>query len=181
MYEDLRDESLAALEDIGFHGYAIGGLSVGEPKEDMERVLAHTAPRLPVNKPRYLMGVGTPEDIVAGVAAGIDMFDCVMPTRNARNGWLFTRFGDIKIKNAIHKQDTRPLDPSCDCYTCTNFSRAYLHHLHRAGEILGSMLNTIHNLRYYQTLTAELRAAIAEGRFTAYLARFRSERATGTA
>ncbi|NMG28840.1 tRNA guanosine(34) transglycosylase Tgt [Aromatoleum evansii] len=180
MYEDLRDESLAALEDIGFHGYAIGGLSVGEPKEDMERILAHTAPRLPQHKPRYLMGVGTPEDIVAGVAAGIDMFDCVMPTRNARNGWLFTRFGDIKIKNAIHKQDTRPLDPSCDCYTCRNFSRAYLHHLHRAGEILGSMLNTIHNLRYYQVLTAELRAAIAAGEFDAYRGRFRSERSTGT-
>ncbi|NMG46386.1 tRNA guanosine(34) transglycosylase Tgt [Aromatoleum toluvorans] len=181
MYEDLRDESLAALEDIGFHGYAIGGLSVGEPKEDMERILAHTAPRLPQHKPRYLMGVGTPEDIVAGVAAGIDMFDCVMPTRNARNGWLFTRFGDIKIKNAVHKQDTRPLDPSCDCYTCRNFSRAYLHHLHRAGEILGSMLNTIHNLRYYQVLTAELRDAIAAGEFAAYLGRFRSERSTGTA
>ncbi|SIQ71228.1 tRNA-guanine transglycosylase [Aromatoleum tolulyticum] len=180
MYEDLRDESLAALEDIGFHGYAIGGLSVGEPKDDMERILAHTAPRLPQHKPRYLMGVGTPEDIVAGVTAGIDMFDCVMPTRNARNGWLFTRFGDIKIKNAIHKQDTRPLDPSCDCYTCRNFSRAYLHHLHRAGEILGSMLNTIHNLRYYQVLTAELRTAIDAGAFNAYLGRFRGERSTGT-
>jgi len=181
MFEDLRDESLAGLADIGFSGYAIGGLSVGEPKEDMARILAHTAPRLPADRPRYLMGVGTPEDIVAGVAAGIDMFDCVMPTRNARNGWLFTRYGDIKIKNASHKQDPRPLDPSCDCYACRNFSRAYLHHLHRAGEILGSMLNTIHNLRYYQTLTAELRAAIADGEFAAYLARFRSERATGTA
>ncbi|WP_332672869.1 tRNA guanosine(34) transglycosylase Tgt [Aromatoleum sp.] len=180
MFEDLRDESLAALADIGFSGYAIGGLSVGEPKEDMARILAHTAPRLPADKPRYLMGVGTPEDIVAGVAAGIDMFDCVMPTRNARNGWLFTRFGDIKIKNASHKQDTRPLDPSCDCYTCRNFSRSYLHHLHRAGEILGSMLNTIHNLRYYQTLTAELRAAIAAGEFAQYVTRFAAERATGT-
>ncbi|THF59201.1 tRNA guanosine(34) transglycosylase Tgt [Pseudothauera rhizosphaerae] len=181
MYEDLRDESLAALQDIGFHGYAIGGLSVGEPKEDMARILAHTAPRLPTDRPRYLMGVGTPEDIVAGVAAGIDMFDCVMPTRNARNGWLFTRYGDLKIKNAVHKADTRPLDPSCDCYTCRNFSRSYLHHLHRAGEILGSMLNTIHNLRYYQVLTAELREAIAAGRFEEYVARFRQERATGTA
>ena len=180
MYEDLRDESQAALEDIGFHGFAIGGLSVGEPKEDMARILAHTAPRLPQGKPRYLMGVGTPEDIVEGVAAGIDMFDCVMPTRNARNGWLFTRFGDIKIKNATHKADTRPLDPSCDCYTCRNFSRAYLHHLHRTGEILGSMLNTVHNLRYYQTLTSELREAIAAGTFAAYVQRFRSERATGT-
>ena len=181
MYEDLRDESLGVLEDIGFDGFAIGGLSVGEPKEDMARILAHTAPRLPAHKPRYLMGVGTPEDIVAGVAAGIDMFDCVMPTRNARNGWLFTRYGDIKIKNAVHKGDTRPLDPSCDCYTCRHFSRAYLHHLHRTAEILGSMLNTIHNLRYYQTLTAELRTAIAAGGFAAYLARFRAERATGTA
>jgi len=179
MYEDLRDESQAALEDIGFHGFAIGGLSVGEPKDDMARILAHTAPRLPQGKPRYLMGVGTPEDIVAGVAAGIDMFDCVMPTRNARNGWLFTRYGDIKIKNAVHKADTRPLDPSCDCYTCRNFSRAYLHHLHRSDEILGSMLNTVHNLRYYQTLTAELRTAIAAGRFAAYVQRFRNERATG--
>ena len=133
------------------------------------RILAHTAPRLPQGKPRYLMGVGTPGDIVAGVAAGIDMFDCVMPTRNARNGWLFTRYGDIKIKNAVHKADTRPLDPSCDCYTCRNFSRAYLHHLHRTGEILGSMLNTVHNLRYYQTLTAELRAAIAAGEFAPYV------------
>jgi queuine tRNA-ribosyltransferase len=180
MYEDLRDESLGVLEDIGFDGFAIGGLSVGEPKEDMARILAHTAPRLPGHKPRYLMGVGTPEDIVAGVAAGIDMFDCVMPTRNARNGWLFTRYGDIKIKNAVHKADTRPLDASCDCYTCRHFNRAYLHHLHRTGEILGSMLNTIHNLRYYQTLTAELRAAIAAGSFADYVARFRAERATGT-
>ncbi len=181
MYEDLRDESLAGLLDIGFSGYAIGGLSVGESKEDMARILGHVAPRLPAERPRYLMGVGTPEDIVAGVAAGIDMFDCVMPTRNARNGWLFTRYGDLKIKNAVHKQDTRPLDPSCDCYTCRNFSRAYLHHLHRAGEILGSMLNTIHNLHYYQVLTGELREAIAAGRFQEYLARFRTERATGTA
>jgi queuine tRNA-ribosyltransferase len=180
MYEDLRDESQAALEEIGFHGFAIGGLSVGEPKEDMARILAHTAPRLPRGKPRYLMGVGTPEDIVEGVAAGIDMFDCVMPTRNARNGWLFTRYGDIKIKNAVHKADTRPLDASCDCYTCRNFSRAYLHHLHRTGEILGSMLNTVHNLRYYQTLTSELREAIAAGTFAVYVQRFRSERATGT-
>ncbi|MFN3987955.1 MAG: tRNA guanosine(34) transglycosylase Tgt [Rhodocyclaceae bacterium] len=179
MYEDLRNESLDALSEIGFSGFAIGGLSVGEPKDDMARILAHTAPRLPGDKPRYLMGVGTPEDIVDGVAAGIDMFDCVMPTRNARNGWLFTRYGDIKIKNAIHKQDTRPLDESCDCYTCRNFSRAYLHHLHKTNEILGSMLNTIHNLRYYQTLTAELREAIAEGRFEAYRARFSAERSRG--
>ena len=181
MFEDLREESLAGLDEIGFPGFAIGGLSVGEPKEDMARILAHTTPRLPAEKPRYLMGVGTPEDIVAGVAAGVDMFDCVMPTRNARNGWLFTRYGDLRIKNAIHKQDTRPLDPSCDCYTCRNFTRAYLHHLHRTNEILGSMLNTIHNLRYYQTLTGEIREAIANGRFDAFRQRFADDRAIGTA
>ena len=179
MYEDLRDESLAALQDISFDGYAIGGLSVGEPKDDMERILAHTAPRLPGHKPRYLMGVGTPEDIVAGVAAGIDLFDCVMPTRNARNGWLFTRYGNLKIKNAVHKNDVRPLDPSCDCYTCCNFSRAYLHHLHRSDEILGSMLNTVHNLRYYQNLTAGLRTAIAEGSLSAWMQLFHDDRARG--
>ena len=181
MYEDLRDESLAGLTEIGFSGYAIGGLSVGEPKDDMARILAHTTPQLPSEAPRYLMGVGTPEDIVAGVAAGIDMFDCVMPTRNARNGWLFTRYGDLKIKNAIHKKDTRPLDPSCDCYTCRNFTRAYLHHLHKTNEILGSMLNTIHNLRYYQHLTAEIREAIAANRFAQFRARFAEERAIGAA
>jgi len=184
MFEDLRDESRTGLTGIGFAGYAIGGLSVGEPKEDMARILAHTTPRLPADKPRYLMGVGTPEDIVTGVAAGsvaagIDMFDCVMPTRNARNGWLFTRYGDIKIKNAVHKNDVRPLDARCDCYTCRNFSRAYLHHLHRSNEILGSMLNTIHNLRYYQVLMAELREAIAAGQFEAYRRRFAEERARG--
>jgi len=179
MFEDLRDASLAGLEDIGFDGYAIGGLSVGEPKEDMRRILAHTAPRLPRDKPRYLMGVGTPEDIVAAVGAGIDMFDCVMPTRNARNGWLFTRFGDIKIKNAVHKHDTGPLDPTCSCYTCTHFSRAYLHHLHRTNEILGSMLNTLHNLHYYQQLMRELRDAIAVGEFESTAARFHADRARG--
>lgn len=177
MYEDLRDESLAGLEAIGFPGYAIGGLSVGEPKEDMRRILAHTAPRLPADKPRYLMGVGTPEDLVASVTAGIDMFDCVMPTRNARNGWLFTRFGDVKIKNAFHKADTAPLDESCDCYTCRNFSRAYLHHLHRSGEILSSMLNTVHNLHYYQTLMRELREAIEQDDLTGYTTRFHADRA----
>ena len=177
MFETLRDESLAGLEAIGFDGYAIGGLSVGEPKQDMRRILRHTAPRLPVASPRYLMGVGTPEDIVASVAAGIDMFDCVMPTRNARNGWLFTRFGNIKIKNAAHRSDTGPLDPSCDCYTCRNFSRAYLHHLHRSGEMLGSMLNTIHNLRYYQTLMREIREAITAGSFAAFVRRFSEDRA----
>ena len=181
MYEELRDESLAGLAEVGFHGFAIGGLSVGEPKDEMRRILAHTAPRLPIDKPRYLMGVGTPEDIVAGVAEGIDMFDCVMPTRNARNGWLFTRFGDLKIKNAVHREDTRALDESCDCYTCRNFSRAYLHHLHRSGEILGSMLNTIHNLRYYQILTAEIREAIETDQFTAFVARFKAQRTSAAA
>ena len=177
MHEDLRDESLAGLTEIGFHGYAIGGLSVGEPKEDMQRVLTHTAPRLPMNQPRYLMGVGTPEDIVEAVSQGIDMFDCVMPTRNARNGWLFTRYGDIKIKNARHKDDTRPLDESCDCYACRHFTRSYLHHLHRTGEILGAMANTIHNLRYYHVLMAGIRAAIEAGEFTAFRARFKADRA----
>jgi queuine tRNA-ribosyltransferase len=137
MYEDLRDESLAGLTGIGFDGYAIGGLSVGEPKDDMQRILAHTAPRLPEATPRYLMGVGTPEDIVHRSPAGIDMFDCVMPTRNARNGWLFTRHGDIKLKNARYRDDTAPIDASCECHTCTHYTRAYLHHLHRCNEMLG--------------------------------------------
>ncbi len=176
MYEALRDESLAGLDELGFDGMAIGGLSVGEPKEDMVRILAHTAPRLPQHKPRYLMGVGTPEDLVDAVQAGIDMFDCVMPTRNARNGHLFTRFGDIRIKNAQYKNDLRPLDESCDCYTCRNFSRAYLHHLFRVGEILGAQLNTIHNLHYYQTLMRELRAAIAEGTLAQTVALFQRNR-----
>jgi queuine tRNA-ribosyltransferase len=179
MFEALRDESLAGLDAIGFDGMAIGGLSVGEPKEDFARILAHTAPRLPAHKPRYLMGVGTPEDIVFAVGQGIDMFDCVMPTRNARNGHLFTRFGDVRIKNAVHKDDTRPLDESCDCYCCRNFSRAYLHHLHRCNEILGARLNTIHNLHYYQVLMRELRAAIAAGDYAAYAARFAAERHQG--
>ncbi|SMC24325.1 queuine tRNA-ribosyltransferase [Andreprevotia lacus DSM 23236] len=179
MYEDLRDESLAGLNDIDFHGMAIGGLSVGEPKEDFARILAHTAPRLPEHKPRYLMGVGTPEDLVYGVSQGIDMFDCVMPTRNARNGMLFTRFGDIKIKNAKYKLDQRPLDESCECYACRNFSRAYLHHLFRAGEILGSQLNTIHNLHYYQVIMREMREAIEADRFTAHVVQFHADRARG--
>jgi queuine tRNA-ribosyltransferase len=180
MYESLRDESLAALMDIGFDGFAIGGLSVGEPREDMARILAHTAPRLPESRPRYLMGVGRPEDIIDAVAAGIDMFDCVMPTRHARNGWLFTRYGDIKIRNAAHKADPRPLDASCACYTCRNFSRAYLHHLDRAGEILGSMLNTVHNLHYYQRLMADIRAAINSGDFCGFTQHFRIERGKGS-
>ena len=180
MFEPLRDESLAALMDIGFDGFAIGGLSVGEPREDMARILAHTAPKLPEFKPRYLMGVGRPEDIVDAVAAGIDMFDCVMPTRNARNGWLFTRYGDLKIKNATHKADPRPLDPDCACYTCRNFSRAYLHHLHRAGEILGSILNTVHNLHYYQWLMDKIRAAVETDDFPGFAQRFHTERSKGT-
>lgn len=180
MFEDLRDESLAGLSELGFHGLAIGGLSVGEPKEDMMRVLEHVGPRLPADKPHYLMGVGTPEDLVAGVASGVDMFDCVMPTRNARNGWLFTRFGDVKIKNAAHRNDPRPLDESCACCTCRNFSRAYLHHLHRVGEILGARLNTIHNLYYYLQLMREIREAIEQHRFDAFRRQFAADRARGT-
>jgi queuine tRNA-ribosyltransferase len=179
MYERLRDESLAALEDINFPGLAIGGLSVGEPKEDMMRILEHVGPRLPENKPHYLMGVGTPEDLVAGVANGVDMFDCVMPTRNARNGWLFTRFGDLKIKNARYKDDTAPLDESCTCYCCKNFSRAYLHHLHRSKEILGARLNTIHNLHYYLNLMQEIRDAIDADKFHEFRLQFNSDRARG--
>jgi queuine tRNA-ribosyltransferase len=172
MYEDLRERSLTRLCDIGFDGYAIGGLSVGEPKDDMQRVLRHVAPRLPADRPRYLMGVGTPEDIVFAVGQGVDMFDCVMPTRNARHGLLFTRFGDLRLKNARFRHDTGPLDPSCDCYTCRNFSRAYLHHLLRSGEMLGGRLNTIHNLHYYQTFTRELRTAIEADRFAEWAAEF---------
>ncbi|MBV8629000.1 MAG: tRNA guanosine(34) transglycosylase Tgt, partial [Paraburkholderia sp.] len=179
MFEDLRDESLAGLAQMPFHGYAIGGLSVGEPKEDMMRVLEHVAPKLPADKPHYLMGVGTPEDLVAGVAAGVDMFDCVMPTRNARNGWIFTRFGDIKIRNAVHRNSLRPLDEQCGCYTCRHFTRGYLHHLHRVGEILGAQLNTIHNLHYYLELMSEMRAAIETKTFTAFRQRFAGQRARG--
>jgi queuine tRNA-ribosyltransferase len=179
MHESLRDASLAGLVDIGFDGYAIGGLSVGEPKEEMLRVLAHVAPRMPADRPRYLMGVGTPEDLVDGVLAGVDMFDCVMPTRNARNGWLFTRFGDLKLRNARHKDDERPLDATCGCYTCRRYSRAYLHHLSRIGEILGARLNTIHNLHFYQWLMKGMRDAIATGTLADFVARFRADRARG--
>lgn len=179
MYERLRDESLAGLEEIDFPGLAIGGLSVGEPKEDMMRVLQHVGPRLPEHKPHYLMGVGTPEDLVEGVANGVDMFDCVMPTRNARNGWLFTRFGDLKIKNARYKDDTAPLDETCSCYCCKNFSRAYLHHLHRSKEILGARLNTIHNLHYYLNLMQEIRDAIDADRFHAFRLQFNADRSRG--
>ena len=178
MFEALRDESLAGLEDIGFQGYAIGGLSVGEPTEAMLRILKHVAPNLPVHAPRYLRGVGTPEDLVDGVAQGIDMFDCVMPTRNARNGWLFTRFGDVKIRNAQYRDDTRALDPSCSCHTCANFSLSYLHHLQRSNEITGSRLNTLHNLHFYLTIMQEMREAIASGRFQAWRTQFARDRAT---
>jgi queuine tRNA-ribosyltransferase len=176
MYEDLRERSLDGLVGLGFDGYAIGGLSVGEPKEEMLRVLAHTALRLPQDKPRYLMGVGTPEDIVAGVCAGIDMFDCVLPTRNARNGWLFTRHGDVRIRNARHRSDTGPVDPTCTCYACRHFSRGYLHHLQRINEILGARLATMHNLHYYLTLMSELREAIVAGTLPGYVVRFNAER-----
>ena len=179
MHDDLRDASLEGLVEIGFDGYAIGGLSVGEPKDEMLRVLAYTAPRLPAGSPRYLMGVGTPEDLIAGVAAGIDMFDCVLPTRNARNGWLFTRYGDIRIRNARYRSDTSPLDATCSCYACREFTRGYLHHLQRANEILGARLATIHNLHYYLTLMAGLRAAIDADRWATFESEFRADRARG--
>jgi queuine tRNA-ribosyltransferase len=179
VFEDLRDESLAGLTDIGFEGYAIGGLSVGEPKEDMLRMLAHVAPRMPAQAPRYLMGVGTPEDLVEGVRRGVDMFDCVMPTRNARNGWLFTRRGDVKIRNARYRNDTRPLDASCTCHTCQHFSRSYLHHLQRSGEITGARLNTLHNLHFYLDLMAQMRAAIEADRFEIWRTDFVRDRASG--
>lgn len=176
MHETLRDESIASLTEIGFDGYAIGGLSVGEPKEDMNRVLAHTAPRLPQHAPRYLMGVGTPEDIVYAVSCGIDMFDCVMPSRNARNGWLFTQFGDIKIRNATYRNDIRPIDETCACYTCQHYSRSYLHHLQKTKEMLGATLNTIHNIHYYQSLMKSIRQAITEKRFEAFKKQFYNNR-----
>lgn len=180
MYESLRDESLAALTDIGFDGYAIGGLSVGEPKDDMMRILRHTAPQMPADKPRYLMGVGKPEDLVEGVRRGVDMFDCVMPTRNARNGHLFTSTGVIKIRNAVNRTHTGPIDDNCDCYTCKNYSRAYLHHLDRCKEILGATLNTIHNLHYYQTLMAGLRDALEAGTFAEFVDEFYAKRGRTT-
>ncbi len=172
MYDNLRRESLAGLMDIGFDGYAIGGLSVGEPQEEMRRTLAGITPHMPADRPRYLMGVGRPEDIVEGVRRGVDMFDCVMPTRNARNGHLFTREGVIKIRNARHRDDLSPLEEGCDCYTCRQFSRSYLHHLDRCGEMLGAQLNTIHNLRYYQRLMAGLRGAIEAGTLSAFVGDF---------
>ncbi|WP_188862309.1 tRNA guanosine(34) transglycosylase Tgt [Marinobacterium nitratireducens] len=180
MYEHLRDESLEGLTEIGFDGYAIGGLSVGEPKEDMVRILDHLAWKMPADKPRYLMGVGRPEDLVEGVRRGVDMFDCVMPTRNARNGFLFTDTGIVKIRNAANKTDTRPLDEGCDCYTCRNFSRAYLHHLDKCNEILSSQLNTLHNLHYYQVLMAGLREAIEQGKLSAFVDDFYAKRGLET-
>jgi len=188
MFECLREESLAALAGLDLPGYAIGGVSVGEPKDEMLRIIAHTPHRLPADKPRYLMGVGTPEDLVEGVAQGVDMFDCVMPTRNARNGHLFTRFGDLKIRNARYKSDERPLDETCACYTCRGcqgegggggFSRAYLHHLDRCGEMLAPMLASIHNLHYYLNLMRDMRDAIDEGRFAGFRRRFADDRALG--
>ncbi len=192
MFENLRQESLDKLVDMDFPGYAVGGVSVGEPKDEMLRIMAHTPHRLPAHKPRYLMGVGTPEDLIEGVAQGVDMFDCVMPTRNARNGTLFTRFGDLKIRNARHKADPQPLDTSCTCYACAGkakvafadggtdgFSRAYQHHLDRCGEMLGPMLASVHNLHYYLNLMREVRDALDAGTFGAYRAQFKTDRARG--
>ena len=198
MFEHLREESLQQLVDMDFPGYAVGGVSVGEPKDEMLHIMAHTPHRLPAHKPRYLMGVGTPEDLVEGVAQGVDMFDCVMPTRNARNGTLFTRFGDLKIRNARHKNDPQPLDATCTCYACAGrvgpsggagvawqdggrggFSRAYLHHLDRCGEMLGPMLATIHNLHYYLNLMQEVRTSLDAGEFSQFKVQFAQNRARG--
>jgi queuine tRNA-ribosyltransferase len=179
MYEHLRDESARELIGMEFDGYAIGGLSVGEPKDDMTRILAHTAPQLPTHKPRYLMGVGTPSDLVGAVAQGIDQFDCVLPTRNARHGILFTRHGEMRIRNARWKTDTAPIDDACTCHTCTHFSRAYVHHLIRTGEILGARLATTHNLHYYQRLMADMRAAIEAGRFAEFATQFHEMQTRG--
>jgi queuine tRNA-ribosyltransferase len=179
MYLDLREASLQGLLELDFPGYAIGGLSVGEPKEEMLRVLDHMAPLLPPERPRYLMGVGTPEDLVRGVQAGIDLFDCVMPTRNARNGHLFTRWGDLRIRNARYRDDPRPLDEDCTCPTCQKFSRAYLHHLDRCGEMLFPMLATAHNLHYYLELMREMRQALDDDRFENFVRRFGEQRTHG--
>ncbi|MDT8408238.1 MAG: tRNA guanosine(34) transglycosylase Tgt [Wenzhouxiangellaceae bacterium] len=179
MYADLRERSAAGLVEIGFDGYAIGGLSVGEPEQERISVLEATCPHLPRDRPRYLMGVGRPEDIVAAVQRGVDMFDCVMPTRNARNGHLFTRYGDIKIKNARYKTDIRPLDDRCGCYTCRNYSRAYISHLHRCNEIQGARLATIHNLYYYQRLMLEIRQAIENDGLSEFVRTFERDRERG--
>ncbi len=177
MYPHLRDESLEALVELDFPGYAIGGLSVGEPKDEMQAIVSHCAPQMPAHKPRYLMGVGTPADIVHAVSQGIDMFDCVMPTRNARNAHIFTSRGLLRLRNARYRDDTRPLDEDCDCYTCRNFSRAYLYHLDKCKEILGSQLNSIHNLHYYQSLMDGLRSAIEQGRLSAFVSSFKAAQA----
>ena len=174
MHENLRNQSLAGLQTIGFDGYAVGGLSVGEPKDDMQRILKHTTALLPIDKPRYLMGIGTPADIIHAVAQGIDMFDCVLPTRNARNGWLYTQNGIIKLRNSRYRLDTTPPDKQCNCYTCRHFTCAYLHHLQRTNEILGAQLNTIHNLHYYQQIMTEIRAAIETGQFEKYAREFQA-------
>ncbi len=179
MFTNLRDASLAGLTELDLPGYAIGGLSVGEPKAEMQRILGHIGHQLPANKPRYLMGVGTPEDLVEGVSQGIDMFDCVMPTRNARNGHLFTRFGDLRMRNARYKNDEKPVDETCSCECCAGFSRAYLHHLDRCGEMLGPMLTSVHNLHYYLALMQEMRDALDAGRFEAWRAQFHADRARG--
>ena len=176
VYEELRQRSLQGLVGIGFDGYAVGGLSVGEPPADRWRIMNFLSEQLPVDKPRYLMGVGTPEDIVEAVQRGIDMFDCVLPTRNARNGHLFTHSGVVRIRNAVHATDTGPLDPDCDCYTCRNYSRAYLRHLARCNEILGARLNTIHNLHYYQSLMRRIRESVQAGRFAEFRRRFYAAR-----
>ena len=180
MYEHLRDESLEGLIDIDFDGFAVGGLSVGEPKDDRERILEHIVPKMPNSKPRYLMGVGKPEDIVEAVLKGIDMFDCVMPTRNARNGYLFTRKGLVKIRNEKYQFDTSPVDAECECYTCQNYSRSYLRHLDKCKEILGSHLNTIHNLHYYQDLMRGLRSAIEDDVLDEYVRDFYAQQSKNT-
>jgi queuine tRNA-ribosyltransferase len=172
MFKELRDESLQRLMDIGFDGYALGGLSVGEPKEQMRNIVEYCGERMPAEKPRYLMGVGTPEDIVYAVSQGIDMFECVMPTRNARNGHIFTSRGLLRLRNKRFRNDSRPLDVNCDCYTCKNFSRAYLHHLDKCKEMLGAQLNTIHNLSYYQSVMSGLRGAIEKGRLSSFVDEF---------
>jgi queuine tRNA-ribosyltransferase len=179
MFENLREASVEQMVALGLPGYAVGGVSVGEPKEEMLRIMAHTPALLPARKPRYLMGVGTPEDLVEGVAQGVDLFDCVMPTRNARNGHLFTRFGDLRLRNARFRDDERPIDETCGCHTCGRFSRAYLHHLDRCGEMLGPMLASLHNLHFYLNLMAEVRAALDAGRFGALRAQFVADRARG--
>ena len=179
MFENLRSYSLEKITEQGFDGIAIGGLSVGEPKPDFERILKYIGPQLPTHQPRSLMGVGTPEDLVFSVGQGIDMFDCVMPTRNARNGWLFTRFGDLKLRNAGYKSDERPLDPSCQCYCCKNFSRAYLHHLQKVNEILGAQLNSIHNIHYYLNLMSEIRISLENDNFQEFVKVFEQNRRIG--